>query len=100
MAGKPLGFWSKELGICPKTLYRWIRDGLGCPDGTVRLSAQKIGGRWRVTEAQVRQFLAQTQPPQPTERKTPPRPTTSSGEELERFYRILGLGRGRQKTPG
>jgi hypothetical protein len=41
-----------------KTLLRWVRNGVRVPGGRVRLAADRAGGRWFTTAADVAAFLA------------------------------------------
>jgi hypothetical protein len=38
------------------TIHRWILRGLRTPEGVIRLEATRVGGRWMVSEAGLRQF--------------------------------------------
>ncbi|MCZ2341485.1 MAG: helix-turn-helix domain-containing protein [Bacteroidales bacterium] len=52
-----------EMGIHPRTVIRWIREGCIAPGGQkVYLAARRIGGVYRVLPDAVEQFLVALNP--------------------------------------
>jgi excisionase family DNA binding protein len=52
-----------ELDVGKETVRRWIEDGVNALDGSrLRLTAKRVGGRWRVARANLGAFLAALQP--------------------------------------
>jgi hypothetical protein len=54
-AGRRLGQLLGGRPVAPCTLYRWIDSGVS----GVALNAIRVGGRWVVSDAAIRRFLAE-----------------------------------------
>lgn len=48
---------AKRMGVARDTVYGWIHAGIQTPSGRVRLESVRIGGRFRVTEEALTEFL-------------------------------------------
>jgi len=49
---------AKLAGVNPATIWRWIKEGVAIPGGKrLHLCAQRLGGRWTVTEIAIREFI-------------------------------------------
>jgi hypothetical protein len=72
------------------TLLRWIRDGVGTPDGhRVRLGAVRIGSRWVTSRRSLQAFAEALTPQTDIEQAPVPRTPGQRSRASERAAQVL-----------
>ena len=56
MDGETLRQLADRLGVTRQTVHNWVRYGVRRGGRVIRLRAEMLGGRWRVTEADLAAF--------------------------------------------
>lgn len=97
MTGKTIQHWSNHLGVSTQTVWRWITSGITTQGGrTITLEAIRLGGRWRVKESAIRNFINQSQVAQIASGGAP---TSALSLELEQLEQARDLARPRPVIP-
>lgn len=51
----------RRYNVHRDTVWHWIKHGVSTAEGTVRLRAEKVGGRWKTTLAWLEEYIARCQ---------------------------------------
>jgi hypothetical protein len=80
----------QDRPVSTSCIFRWMRDGVKLPDGTVvRLEGIRLGGRWLTSKEALQRFAERQTPrfdgPGPQSAKKSGRAADRAGKELERM---------------
>jgi excisionase family DNA binding protein len=79
---------ARRLRVHQDTVHAWIKNGVPVAGRVVKLGAVRVGWRWRITEDELRAFVAACNPAEEGEPEQPPAARAATRE----LRRRLGKG--------